>query len=143
MTFYNFYVIIIIIPKGKFIIESVIKISQQIKNLFNRIKNKIQLKEFLSILILVIITIQIIFYGYGYYRNNNLVFTKEDWFIFSFLIFTIVLLCCLFIVVILDRNKFKNILYKIYEAITLSEDNLVEIQKDTQDMIINIFRKDR
>ena len=141
MTFYKIYVIIHSIPIGKFIIESVITISRKIKNLFRSIKNKICSKTFWSILLLLIILIQVGIYSYGYYKNNNLSFTQEDKFIFIFLIFTIVMLCLLFVYVLFEHQKFYKILHKIYTAILDSEENFVEIERDTQDLIITIFKK--
>lgn len=107
----------------------------------NRIKGNYNIKCSINIFLLLIIVAEIWFYSYNYYSCHGLCFTKEDWFIFGLMTAFNIIFVVFEITKTFYTAKLWALLGQIYEAIISSEDNNVEIQRDTQDLIIKLFKK--
>ena len=85
----------------------------------------------------------LLFYGTRYYISNSLTFTKEDWLLFMIYIITLIIVSTLVFYLIKDRNKIYCILFKIYEELLEVEDNCVNLNRETLEMVIKIFKKEK
>lgn len=112
------------------------------------IKEKLELnKNTLKVISIFSITFFVLFevfiYARRYYINNNLCFTHEDKFLFTIFIFSVVFVCCLLLYLLIKQKTLTDLLKKVYHAITESENNIINLEKTTQEMILKLFNKDK
>lgn len=91
----------------------------------------------------VFVLVEVFIYASQYYTNNNLCFTQEDKFLFTLFIAGIVLVCSLVVYLIIKQKTLTNLLKQVYEAIIDSEDNIVRLQRNTQEMILKFFNSNK
>ena len=101
------------------------------------------MKPLLAIGISSFIIIETIIYARQYYINNNLCFTHEDKFLFSIFIISIVFVCSLVIYLTIKQKTLMNLLEKVYQAIVDSENNIINLERNTQEMILKIFNRNK
>ena len=118
--------------------------SQKIKKFIWKLKpNKNILKILTAIALSVFVIAEVTWYSIQYYSTNNLCFTHEDKFLFAIFISAIIIVCVLLVYLIIKQQTLIGLLNQVYEAIVNSEDNIVRLQKDTQEMILKLFHNQR
>lgn len=110
-----------------------------------KIKNFIRekLKLLLGIGISLFVLIETIVYAQKYYVNNNLSFTHEDKFLFIIFMISIAFVCGMVIYLIIKQKNLLDLLHKVYQAIIDSEDNIIRFEKNTQEMILKLFNRNK
>ena len=112
------------------------------KNIKSKLKlSKQSLKLISTIIICIFVVLEVVLYAHKYYTNNNLCFTEEDKFLFTTIIISIFFVCALLIYLTIKQKTLLDLLRQVYEAIVDSEDNIIKLQRNTQEMIIKNFKK--
>lgn len=105
--------------------------------------NKSIAKVVSTITLCIFVLIEVIIYAKKYYTNNNLCFTQEDKFLFTIFITGIIFICGLTIYLAIKQKTLIDLLKQVYQAITESESNIINLERSTQEMILNLFNKDK
>lgn len=110
-----------------------------------KIKNFIRgkSKSLLGIGISLFVLIETIVYAQKYYVNNNLCFTHEDKFLFVIFMTSIIFVCGMVIYLIIKQKKLTDLLREVCQAIIDSEDNIIRFEKNTQEMILKLFDRNK
>lgn len=103
--------------------------------------NKRTLKVISIFSITFFVLFEVCVYARRYYINNNLCFTHEDKFLFTIFIFSVVFICCFLLYLVIKQKTLTELLKKVYHAITESENNIINLEKSTQEMILKLFDK--
>lgn len=86
---------------------------------------------------------EVVVYARKYYTDNNLCFTQEDKFLFTIFIVGIILICYLTIYLTIKQKTLTDLLKRVYYAIAESENNIINLERNTQEMILKLFDKDK
>ena len=105
--------------------------------------NKSNIKVISIIGLCIFIITEVIIYAQKYYIANNLCFTQEDKFLFVIFIIGLIFVCCLTVYLTIRQKTLMDLLNQVYQAIADSENNIIKLERNTQEMILKLFDKDK
>lgn len=105
--------------------------------------NKSNIKVISIIGLCIFIITEVIIYAQKYYIVNNLCFTQEDKFLFVIFIIGLTFICGLTIYLTIRQKTLMGLLNQVYQAIADSENNIIKLERNTQEMILKLFDKDK
>lgn len=105
--------------------------------------NKSNIKVISIIGLCIFIITEVIIYAQKYYIANNLCFTQEDKFLFVIFIIGLIFVCGLTVYLTIRQKTLMDLLNQVYQAITDSENNIIKLERNTQEMILKLFDKDK
>ena len=95
-------------------------------------------KIFLCISISIFVIGSILYYSFNYIKNNNLYFTESDKFILLLFSCSTLIICFIFIILLIYLINLKILIIDLLNSVCMSEDNIIEFNKTTQEMIIDL-----
>lgn len=98
-------------------------------------------KNMLWFLITFFVIISIIYFAKCYIYDSGLVFTSEDEAILIVFSISVLFIAITLIYLILRTNKLENVVIDLFRNIVSIEDNLVNVHRNTQNMIMNLSKK--
>ena len=105
--------------------------------------NKSNIKVISIIGLCIFIITEVIIYAQKYYIANNLCFTQEDKFLFVIFIIGLIFVCGLTVYLTIRQKTLMDLLNQVYQAIAVSENNIIKLERNTQEMILKLFDKDK
>lgn len=82
-----------------------------------------------------------VYYAGCYIRDNQLIFTAKDKFILFFIFLLIFILILIVCILLIKFIKLENQMKQIISDISSVEDNLVGLQRTTQDIIMELSKR--
>lgn len=106
---------------------------------------KIKKKHLFIALAVLVVIVSILHYGHMYLQNYNLVFTQEDKTILSVFAGCVIFICCMMGFFIYKVNNLESTINsfkdELLEELMLFEDNNIQVNRDTQNLIIRLSKK--